>query len=81
MGSLTKRPKAPSVPTTTVITPSVQTPVDKGPSEDQIRAEVREESLLRRSRGRLGTVFTGFQGLLSEVDTPNTAARKTLLGE
>ncbi|NCO02701.1 MAG: hypothetical protein GW903_00745 [Alphaproteobacteria bacterium] len=81
MGSLTKRPKVPTAPQPVVIAPSVQAPVDTGLSEDDERAQVRQESLLRRSRGRLGTVFTGFQGLLSEVSTADTTARKTLLGE
>ena len=48
----------------------------------EVAKEVREDNLLRRSRGRLSTVLTGFKGILS--DTANTAAssqRKSLLGE
>lgn len=90
MGSLTKRPKTPTAqsfirPATPVTTPSfiaTNTSESSEASEADIRNEVRQESLLRRSRGRLGTVFTGFRGLLSEVNNSEAgSARKTLLGE
>lgn len=57
-------------------TSAVETPQPK--TEGQVAAESRTESLLRRSRGQLGTVLTGFKGFL---DTVQTTARKTLLGE
>lgn len=60
--------------------------VDAGTDSTQVTSEVakevREDNLLRRSRGRLSTVLTGFKGILS--DTANTATnsqRKSLLGE
>lgn len=40
--------------------------------------EVRENNLLRRSRGRLSTVVTGFKGILSDT---TSRQRKSLLGE
>ena len=43
-----------------------------------VTSEERKESLLRRTRGRLGTIFTGFKGFLSEGEQ---STRKTLLGE
>ena len=87
MGSLTKKPKTPPVqqfinPAPVVSSTPVTEPSEPSPSEEDIRNEVRQESLLRRSRGRLGTVFTGFRGLLSEIDSSDqSSSRKTLLGE
>lgn len=48
------------------------------PTEESQRL-AREDNLLRRSRGRLGTVLTGFSGILSQA--AGQAGRKTLLGE
>ena len=85
MGSLLKGPKPPSTPTTTVTTvtpttPVVETETDTStPSEQQ--AEARRQSLLRRSRGRLGTIISGFSGVLSPQDNDQSSGRKTLLGE
>lgn len=42
-------------------------------------AESRTESLLRRNRGRLGTVLTGLSGVLNPVRSEGQ--KKTLLGE
>lgn len=39
----------------------------------------REDSLLQRSRGRIGTVLTGLSGILTQTAKQGTA--KTLLGE
>jgi len=47
-------------------------------SDEALQSEQRSESLLRRNRGRFGTVQTGFRGLLSAL---NAGQRKTLLGE
>ncbi|MAZ76279.1 MAG: hypothetical protein CMH31_03140 [Micavibrio sp.] len=84
MGSLTKRPKIPKqVPPVKTIyvnnptSPEV-TAVSTEASEAQVTSEERKESLLRRTRGRLGTIFTGFKGFLSEGEQ---STRKTLLGE
>ena len=55
---------------------------DTTQTTSEVTKEVREDNLLRRSRGRLSTVLTGFKGILS--DTANTATssqRKSLLGE
>ena len=84
MGSITKRPKAPTVqpyvpPTVTPVT-SVETPVEPEKTDSEIAAEAREKSLLRRSRGRFGTVLTSFKGFLSSAND-GEAPRKTLLGE
>lgn len=84
MGSLTKRPKIPKqVPPVKTVYVSAPTEAEATAnetetSEAQASSEARTESLLRRTRGRLGTVFTGFKGLLSEGEQ---SARKTLLGE
>lgn len=48
-------------------------------TEAEIEAKARTQSLLRRSRGRFGTVLTGFRGFLNPVDGNDN--RKTLLGE
>lgn len=48
------------------------------PTPEQVK-ETRTQSLLRRDRGRLGTILSSFRGILGLSD--NTAARKTLLGE
>ena len=82
MGSLSGRSKAPTqavqqqvvyVPAST----STDTSVTE-PSEEESLAE-RAENILKRSRSRLGTVLTGFKGVLSQNDL--VASRKTLLGE
>ena len=86
MGSLTKRPTIPKQvqPATSiqyVAAPTVDTTTDSVPTESESSSEARKESLLRRTRGRLGTVFTGFRGLLSEASPAENTGRKTLLGE
>lgn len=42
-------------------------------------AQQREQNLLGRQRSRLGTILTGFRGILAPNDSG--AQRKTLLGE
>lgn len=57
-------------------------PIDTGPSEEEKAEAVqkeREQNLLRRGRGTLGTVLSGFRGLLATSDQSNQ--RKSLLGE
>jgi len=92
MGSLTKKPNLPTIPQTTQTVTSTSTGsgntgssiIPSASSEDTpTPAEAKSESLLRRSRGRLSTVFTGFRGLLTEANQlqGNSAGRKTLLGE
>ncbi|MCK5285541.1 MAG: hypothetical protein KAJ86_08160 [Alphaproteobacteria bacterium] len=43
-------------------------------------SQARSQSLLRRGRGRFGTVQTSFRGLLGLSDS-DSSGRKTLLGE
>ncbi len=83
MGSLSSSPKAPPQPQI-VSVPTQTTPVatTQSPTEEDIAnqaSQTRQDSLLRRARGRLGTITTGFQGFLSDGNTQNN--RKTLLGE
>jgi len=94
MGDITGRPKAPStqvvyVPQYVYENPSsgngsgtgtgstsggsTDTPQTPTPSQE------REKNLLSRSRSRMGTILTGFRGILAPKDTD--AQRKTLLGE
>jgi len=90
MGSLVLPSKAPSSPTTiiqsvptstvsTVAQTSSTASEETSQSSDVLASEARSESLLRRNRGRLGTILTGFNGVLS--DKTSTTQRKTLLGE
>lgn len=51
----------------------------QGEEEKQTSAQKREASLLSRSRSRLGTILTGFRGILAPVN--ETTQRKKLLGE
>lgn len=53
---------------------------DSAGSEGSGGGTARTQSLLQRGRGRLGTVLTGFRGLLGE-QAVQQARRKTLLGE
>ena len=85
MGSLSGRSTAPTQPVQQVIyvpTPSYSLPEtpsgDTDINEDETLQQ-RAENILKRSRSRLGTVLTGFKGVLSQGDL--VAPRKTLLGE
>lgn len=81
MGNVTDRPKAPSpqiiyVPQPVYQTaPDTQTPTDTTPTP----AQQREKNLLSRNRSRLGTILTGFRGILAPLESDSK--RKTLLGE
>lgn len=86
MGDITNRPKAPKqevvyVPQY-VYTPT-QPPTGGEPTgsgnELPTPEQQREKSLLSRSRSRLGTILTGFRGILAPSENENQ--RKTLLGE
>jgi hypothetical protein len=81
MGSLSSSAKAPSQSPKVVYVPAPTITETKITAEDSeaIAGKAREESLLRRARGRLGTVATSLSGFLSESESKNT--RKTLLGE
>jgi len=87
MGSLSSRPEIPAKTVArasqivtrapvVAVTSAVQGTQHNAPQSDKER---REKNLLRRNRGRLGTIKTGFRGFLSRatLDKP----RKTLLGE
>ena len=87
MGSLASRPKTPAVqPVQYVYMPAssyssssaAATPASAAPSDDNVQTGARNQNLLERRRGRLGTVLTGFRGLLNDT---MGGARKTLLGE
>lgn len=81
MGSLNSRPRAPQPPPVVYIppvTPQPTSPPPTGPTPEETRAEQRTQNLLRRSRGRFGTIETSFRGLLG---LGSGQGRKTLLGE
>ena len=94
MGSITSRPSVPTQPQIVYVpAPAVKTATqsqtvsntaqdeteqDNTQSDSQIASEVRRENLLRRDRGRLGTILSGFRGFFTSSES-NT--RKTLLGE
>lgn len=82
MGSVTSRPKIPTVSSPAAATPITTSPIDTPtpvePTPEEI-AKTRAENILRRSRSALGTVYTSFRGILSGTETgPH---RKSLLGE
>ncbi len=84
MGSLTSRPKTPKIQTVVVQSPVTSVsepppPTPSAPDPETVAAEARTRDLLTRKRGFLGTIGTGFRGLLSAVG--NNFNRKTLLGE
>ena len=91
MGSISSRPKVPTTPqvvfvpqstptpTSTSTSASTNTNADTSADTPATASEARESNLLRRSRGRSGTVLTGFRGLLGTAN--NSQAKKTLLGE
>lgn len=87
MGDITDRPKAPKPQVVYVPqyvytpTPSPSTGGTSGNNDNDAPTpeEQREKNLLSRSRSRLGTILTGFRGILAPSETDNQ--RKTLLGE
>lgn len=86
MGSITKKAKTPAVTIVNPVTPttipvSTTTVSDPGPTDTEISTASRTSSLLRRSRGRLGTIATSFRGFLSDKAGELNSKRKTLLGE
>lgn len=85
MGDITDRPKAPK-PQVVYVPQYVSTPAPAGGTtnnndnnETPATEEQREKNLLSRSRSRLGTILTGFRGILAPSENENQ--RKTLLGE
>lgn len=86
MGDITGRPKAPAsqvvyVPQYIYQEPSPSASAGGGGETPtaQATAEQREKNLLDRTRSRLGTILTGFRGILEPKDSEGQ--RKTLLGE
>ena len=90
MGSISSRPTAPPIQTvaapsvsvtpSTISTVTTASATEVEQTSEAARVEEREQSLLRRNRGVLGTILTGFQGVLSPNQT-QSSSRKTLLGE
>lgn len=85
MGSISSRPPAPTTRVVYVQQPATTTPSvssaseqDTGPSQEEVAAQSRRENLLRRSRGRFGTVLSGFRGVFT---SQGNSTGKTLLGE
>lgn len=91
MGDISGRPKAPKpqvvyvpqyvyqTPTPSPSAPSGEGQGGAGQNPAPTPEQQREKNLLSRGRSRIGTILTGFRGILSprEQDTQ----RKTLLGE
>ena len=88
MGGLSSRPRAPEIqyvvqqPAAPIqpSQPVKQVSVEQQKEENE--AHVRSDNLLRRQRGRAGTILTGFRGLSDAgFAARGVAGRKTLLGE
>ncbi len=90
MGDITDRPKTPKSQVVYVqqyvYTPAPTTPssgsntnIDSDDDSAETPAQQREKNLLSRTRSRVGTILTGFRGILAPSDTQGQ--RKTLLGE
>lgn len=68
-------------PQPVITAPVVSQPEEPVKTDEEVAAETRQQNLLRRSRGTLGTILTGFRGFLNPSDETATSGRKTLLGE
>lgn len=82
MGSLNplKTPKpAPIVYQEPVVVEPVIEDVPTQKELDQESSEARAKNILKRRRGRSGTINTSFRGVLTPSDL--SVSRKTLLGE
>lgn len=85
MGSMISGGGSPDYgPTRTIIreVPVYREKTTETNSEDASKdtSKQRSDNLLRRQRGRFGTVLTGFRGVLSQK-SDSSNSRKTLLGE
>lgn len=81
MGNVKNAPKAPATQIVYVPQPVYNTPASgDGTNIDtgEAIAQQREKNLLSRSRSTLGTILTGFRGILTPAGDDQ---RKTLLGE
>jgi len=81
MGDISGRPKAPSEPQYIYVPQYVSPSTPAVPESEPTPTpeQQREKSLLSRGRSRLGTILTGFRGILAP--TQGESQRKTLLGE
>ncbi len=87
MGSLISKPKAPArvqtiiqqAPVSASLTEPERTDTQTPSPSDSSPSNARVDNLLRRNRGRFGTILTGFRGVLDS--NPGQGQRKTLLGE
>lgn len=90
MGDITGRPKTPKtqvvyVPEYVYSSTSAPSSANSGTNTDNesetplTPEQQREKTLLSRSRSRIGTILTGFRGILAPSETQDQ--RKTLLGE
>ncbi|MGE4313034.1 MAG: hypothetical protein AB7E85_02020 [Pseudobdellovibrionaceae bacterium] len=84
MGKTLSKPKAPKP--IKIVTPTVDTAaLERKAAEEAAKAreEERRDNLLRRARGRAGTILTSTSGFLEAAtrDGTTASARKTLLGE
>jgi hypothetical protein len=93
MGSVTSTPKLPKQQAPVIVTvpaavatqaapasASATAPAAADAADPAAIAKSREDNLLSRGRGVLGTVLTSLRCVLADT-TPKTGARKTLLGE
>ena len=80
MGSIFSTPKAPTFKPFVPPTPLTTEEVEPVKTDTQLAAETRTDNLLRRARGKIGTVLTGFEGVLAS-DNQEDVTKKTLLGE
>jgi len=81
MGSLFSSPKAPQVrPYIAPLPVNKPGTVEPVKTEKQISSDMRKQNLLRRTRGKTGTVLTSFSGYFDAQDA-NQESKKILLGE
>ena len=78
MGNVKNAPKAPATQIVYVPQPVYNTPAPTDTDTSEAVGQQREKNLLSRNRSRLGTILTGFRGILTPVGDDQ---RNTLLGE
>lgn len=81
MGSINRKSSPPPVQQFISAPLPPAAPVVDVPTDAEVATKNRTQSLLRRSRGRLGTIVSGFRGFLNPIENDSGASRKTLLGE
>ena len=82
MAKLISKPKMPKFPTIKEAPAPIES-VAEETAPEPTADEIRLQNMLRRRRGRQGTIETSFRGVLSDMTENNSAVptRKTLLGE